>query len=106
MDEKQYLQPTKGTVLKLSVVAELGEYSMDEVEFYCDFFTKYSRNVVHVTKAQMIREDENEYIANVDTNITGTGLLYMKFGAMLPDTDIEGDLRREVVTIPTDIKVV
>jgi hypothetical protein len=49
--------------------------------------------------------DKDEYIAVVDTKIIGTGEYYMKLSVRIPDNDVEGSLRDEVVVVPTNIRV-
>jgi len=104
---ERILPPAKGTILKLAVIAELGDgIHMDDVDFESTFFhTGITTKSQTVKKEEMIRISEDEYLACVDTSIVGVGEYCMRFTAWLPDTDVEGDLRQESVVTPTGIRV-
>jgi len=106
MDNTGVLPPAKGTKLKLSVTADLGDLSMDDVDFNCTFFRADATSRKQtVTKEEMVRIDRNEYVAVVDTAVIGAGEYYLKFTAYLPDTDVSDGIRPEVVSVPTGIRV-
>ena len=107
MEENETLQPSLGTTLKFSVVANLGDVHMEDVDFSCCFFTGYSQKRVEIAKGdnRMLHVGRDSYIAVVDTEDVGAGQYYMKFTAMIPDTDCESGFRQEVVTVPTGINV-
>lgn len=95
-----------GTGLKLNIHIEpMGEMTMDdynfEVEIYCS-----SKRAITVKKQDAIRNDENNYIVLVDTNIVGSGTLKCKVTAYIPDGDFEDHLRTEIVIIDTGINIV
>lgn len=95
-----------GTELKLNIHIEpIGEITMDdydfEVEIYCS-----SKRAITVKKSDAIRNDENNYIILVDTNIVGSGALKCKVTAYIPDGDFEDSLRTEIVIIDTGINIV
>lgn len=100
------LPPSVGTTLKILVSADLGGgVHMDDVDFTCVFFRSEPRASQTVQKSEMIRIDQDKYIAEVATNVIGAGAYYIKFTAYIPDSDIKDGIREEVVTIPTGIKV-
>lgn len=106
MDRNQILPPSIGTTLKLLVTADLGDnIHLEDVDFTCVFFRAGLRNSQTIEKQEMIRMDKDEYIAVVDTKIIGTGEYYMKLSARIPDNDVEGSLRDEVVVVPANIRV-
>ena len=106
MDRNQILPPSIGTTLKLLITADLGDnIHLEDVDFTCVFFREGLRNGLTIEKQEMTRMDKDEYIAVVDTKIIGTGEYYMKLSVRIPDNDVEGSLRDEVVVVPTNIRV-
>ena len=106
MDRNQILPPSIGTTLKLLITADLGDnIHLEDVDFTCVFFRAGLRNGLTIEKQEMTRMDKDEYIAVVDTKIIGTGEYYMKLSVRIPDNDVEGSLRDEVVVVPTNIRV-
>jgi hypothetical protein len=106
MDRNQILPPSIGTTLKLLITADLGDnIHLEDVDFTCVFFREGLRNGQTIEKQEMTRIDKDEYIAVVDTKIIGTGEYYMKLSVRIPDNDVEGSLRDEVVVVPTNIRV-
>ena len=53
----------------------------------------------------MIRVDENNYIAVIDSTKIGRGIIKMKLTVEIPDGDIPGGLRKEVYTHDTGIRI-
>lgn len=93
-----------GTVYKLNVNIELpGSLTMDDVDFTCEFFVW--RETVEVKKDDMIRLDESNYIAVLDSRLIGRGEINNRTTVMIPDNDIEGGFRTEVYTEETSIKI-
>lgn len=106
MNEKSVLQPSLGTTLKLLVSADLGEgIHLEDVDFSCVFFRSGINTGQQVSKEAMMKLNQDEYIAVVDTNVIGTGEYYMRLTAYLPDTDVESGIRTEVVVVPTGVRV-
>ena len=93
-----------GSELKLRVeIDPVGEYTMDDFDFNCEFYCFPSRKV-KVAKKQMARGDQDVYYALVDTSELGTGLLKCKVTAYIPDTYGGDDwARTEVANIDTGI---
>lgn len=99
------MEPSIGTILKINVSAQWGGgVTMDDVEFYCEFYISSSK-IVHVEKSEMLRIDANNYVAIVDTSMLGTGALKVKIDANVPDTDCYGGIRREVVRTECGITI-
>lgn len=91
-----------GTVYKLNVNIELpGNLTMDDVDFTSEFFVW--RETVEVKKADMIRLDESNYIAVLDSSLIGRGEIKNRTTVMIPDNDIMGGFRREVYMEETGI---
>lgn len=102
-----------GTELKLRVGIEpmgglhMSEYDF-EVEAYCN-----EKSVVTASKKEgvltnlvEIEDDDNNYIALIDTSVTGVGKLKCRVVAYIPDTDFTDDgVRTEVVVMDTGITI-
>ena len=94
-----------GTELKINIHVEpIGGLSMDDYDFQADFYV-YRNRKVSVRKEEMIRVDENDYIAIVDTERTGMGKIRMRLTAYVPDEDLPDGLRTEIATVDTDITI-
>ena len=101
MEENIILPPSFGTTLKIVVSGNLGQYHLSDVDFSCCFFADCQRSHLVIKKgdAKMLYMDDDHYLAVVDTRKVGVGQYHMKVTAMIPDPDIEGGFREEVVTI-------
>lgn len=92
-----------GTDLKVNVHVEpIGGITMDDYDFTCDFYC-YSNRRVTVTKGDMLRTDESNYIALVDSTHIGQGEITMRITAEIPDGDFHDGLRTEIGTVKTGI---
>ena len=101
------LTPSVGTKIKLNVHADVGSgLHLSDVEFECMFSTNNARHrFLTVKKSEMVKVDNDNYIAVVDTATVGAGGYMMKFSAYVPDGDCEGGYRLEVVRVDTGIPV-
>lgn len=101
------LPPSLGTELKLNISAELdNNLHLADVDFSATFYTAMGvGKSLTVEKKDMLKVDEDNYIAVVDTKKVGTGEYWMKLSAELPDEDCEDGFRSEVVKVPTGVKV-
>ena len=99
------LPPSLGTELKLNVNAELGNnLHLADVDFTATFYTQMRRSEVFA-KEDMVKVDDDNYIAVIDTTNLGTGEYMMKLTAEIPDADCEDGFRTEVVKVSTHIYV-
>lgn len=108
MEEEKVLDPSLGTTLKIHVTAGLGNnYTLDDVDFSCKFFTNYNNKGIVIDKgdAKMLPLGDGTYLAVVPSREVGTGVYMMRLTAFVPDMDVEGGLREEVVTISTGVPV-
>ena len=96
-----------GTELKLSVsIDPIQGLKMVDYDFVVDLFTTTAK-VVSQPKAQLIKVDDNTYIACVDTKQLGAGRVKCRISAYIPDGDFDGDKRRtEVCLVDTGINIV
>lgn len=97
------MQTDLGTIYKLNIHIEGLPSTMDDVDFRCKFYT--FRNELTVYKKEMIRIDENNYMAVVDSSLLGRGKIKVQTTIHVPDTDIPGGIRTEIYTEYTDIKI-
>lgn len=97
------MQTDLGTIYKLNIHIGGLPGTMDDVDFHCKFWTY--RKELTVEKKDMIRIDENNYMAVVDSSLLGRGTLKVQTTVLVPDTDVDGGVRREIYTEYTDIKV-
>lgn len=72
---------------------------MSSIDWHVTFYA--SRGSVTLTKAQCDMEDENTYIARVDTSRTGTGKLCGILYPGIPDSGVEGGVYRPPVPFDT-----
>lgn len=103
------LKPCVGTTMKINVSAELGNdlhLGDESVDFECVFYVgDEKRNSQMVKKGEMVKVDDDNYIAVVKTSIVGSGRYKMKITVTFPDSDIPGGRRVEVVRVDTGIPV-
>ena len=101
------------TELKLKVGIEpmgglhMSQYDF-EIEAYCNkkSVATSSKKGDVLTNLVAIDGDEDNYIALIDTSVTGAGNLKCRIVAYIPDTDFSDGLRTEVVVIDTGIPIV
>ena len=91
--------PAKGTECKFqfSISPASASETMDDFAFKIDFYG--SAGVVSLDKEHCIRIDANNYLAIVDTAITGSGRLDARITAHIPDSDCEDGFRTEVAIV-------
>lgn len=94
-----------GTVLKININLEpTGGYRMEDLDFVCRFFV-YANRYVECEKHEMKKVDSDNYVAIVDTGIVGSGNIRCKMSVWIPDGDVQGGRRLEVVTFDTGLNV-
>lgn len=92
----------QGTEIKYNIhIAPVGNLSMDNYDFIVEFFCN-PRKVVALRKERLIRIDEDNYVARVDSSALGNGDVKLKITASIPDNDFEDGIRTEVVCFDTD----
>lgn len=95
-----------GTEIKVNVSIEpIGSYTMDDYDFQCEFYCYTNRRFV-ITKGNMIREDANNWLALLKTELFGKGSLKCKITAYIPDADCDDGLRTEVLVLDTGIQII
>lgn len=92
-----------GTIYKLNIHIEGLPLAMDDVEFSCKFWT--FKESVTLRKNEMIRIDEENYVAVIDSSLIGRGEIRVQTTVLIPDTDCDGGIRTEIYTEQTGIKI-
>ena len=94
-----------GTQLKINVNVEpIGDIHLSNCEFKCTFFIN-PKKTIELEKNSMIRIDDDNYIALVDTSLLGTGTIRMTIEVDIPDTDFPNGKRKEINTVCTGITI-
>ena len=98
-------RPIIGTEFKVLVEIEpVDEVHMSDMEFICEFYTRLG-NPLSVTKEQMIKVNDDSYIALVDTTGMSAGTLRNRMTVDIPDKDFADGYRREIVDIEAGTKI-
>lgn len=93
-----------GTELKINVHIEpIDGCTMDDFDFRCRFYI-YTNRYVEIRKEEMIRVDENNYVACISHKM-GIGPVMMRITAYIPDEDFPNGIRTEVETVSTGINI-
>lgn len=94
-----------GTELKINVHVEpIDDFHMSDYDFSCRFYI-YTNRYVELKKSDMIRVDDDNYIACIDSSELGTGTIKMCITARIPDADFSDGLRTEVETVDTKVTI-
>lgn len=95
-----------GTEFKINVhIDRLDGFSMDDIEFECEFYTFRNRKTV-VKKQDMVRVDQDNYLAMIDSSELGVGTIICRVIAYIPDADFDDGFRTEVEEVSTGITIV
>ncbi len=90
-----------GTQAKFAISLSLPNgLTMDDVDFSATFYVQRGYSV-YVSKETMQKQEDGTYTAIVDTEGMGSGLVKCQVEALIPDSQIEGGLRKEIVTVVT-----
>lgn len=92
-----------GTIYKINIHIEGLPTNMDDVDFTARFYC--FRDFIELRKDDLIRVDENNYIAVVDSAKIGRGTIKMKITVNVPDGYIDDGVRTEIYTENTGIKI-
>lgn len=94
-----------GTELKINVhLDRLDGYKMSDIDFECDFYVYPSKRVT-VKKEDMVKADDDNYVACIDSSKVGAGLILCRVTAYIPDADFPDALRTEIETVSTGITI-
>lgn len=105
MGNKFYSAPCVGSEIKINVNVEPhGVYHLADYDFKCRFYTT-ANNKVEVNKSEMIKFDNDNYIACIDTTKLGNGEVMLLFEAHLPDKDFADGYRTEIARLSTGVTI-
>lgn len=98
-------RPIVGTEFKVLIEIEpVDDVHMADMEFNCRFYTQLNRPKT-ITKNEMIKVDDNSYIALVDTTGMKDGALRNRMTVDIPDKDFADGYRREVVDVGAGTRI-
>lgn len=105
MENRFYSAPCVGSEIKINVNVEPhGVYHLSDYDFKCRFYTT-QRSFIDVTKQEMIKLDNDNYIACIDTTRLGNGEVLLVFEAHLPDNDFADGYRTEIARLSTGVTI-
>lgn len=94
-----------GSEIKLNVgIDAIGQYHMKDYDFECEFYCFSNKKIV-LNKEAMIIQDDDNYLAILDSKTLGRGILKCKITAYIPDGDCKDGLRTEALVIDTGIQI-
>lgn len=95
-----------GEKFKLNVGLDpMGSLTMDDYDFVVEAYcVSYRRQII--PKAECLRDDANNYVARVDSNILGPGKVRLDVKAKIPDRDFEDGFRPDICKIETRYTIV
>lgn len=100
---------TLGSDVKIEFTADLPDgLLMRDVDFTLKVINMSEKDVaVDITKADCIETDEGKnYVALVDSDDLGIGVLSLRLTVYIPDTDYQSGTRKEVIKINPHIRIV
>lgn len=96
-----YLESEFKAYIKLDPV---GDLTMDDYDFYAEFYCTTNRRV-KIEKKDMIRKEENEYWACLNSSDLGAGSLKCSVVRFVPDADFSDKLRTDKTTFDFEISI-
>lgn len=94
-----------GTELKINVnVKPIGNIHLSNCDFTCTFFVSSAKTVVK-NKSDMIKVDDDNYIALINSEDLGVGTIKMTIKVLVPDQAFEDNYRTEIETVTTGITI-
>lgn len=94
-----------GSEIKLNVGIEpIGGYHMKDYDFECEFYCNTNKRIV-LNNEMMIEQDDDHFLAVLDSKELGKGVLKCKLTAYIPDGDCKDGKRTEVLVIDTGIQI-
>lgn len=94
-----------GSELKINVnVKPIGNIHLSQCDFDCMFFITPSKAVT-LNKSELLRVDDDNYIARIDSNELGIGTIKMNINIRIPDSDFPDGYRTEIETVCTSITI-
>jgi hypothetical protein len=92
-----------GTEIKININVEpIDDIHLSECDFTATFYANSEKSLV-INKEQMIKKDEDNYVALVDSEILGKGLVRLRLEVQIPDKDFPDGYRKEIGVICTGV---
>lgn len=99
-------QVPQGTVKKYEItINPIGNISLSQCDFKAVFFTFGNQPLV-ITKEEAIKTSDDSYKFVVDTSMVGLGKLECQFIVYVPDADVNGLIRPEILLFETETYIV
>lgn len=96
---------TLGTAYKMNVSVDgLVNMTLADVDFRCTFYV-YTGKELTLEKSEMVRVDNDNYLAVFDSAKLGRGNIKMRMSLDIPDSDCPDGVREEIYTINTGVKI-
>lgn len=94
-----------GTDLKINVnVKPIGDISLSQCDFTCTFFISSSKSVI-LSKSQLVKIDNDNYLALFNSEELGVGTIKMTIEIKVPDPLFDKGYRTEIETVCTGINI-
>lgn len=94
-----------GTELKIKInVKPIDNIHLSDCSFSCIFFINTSKTVV-LDKSQLLKVDDDTYIALLNSEDLGVGTIKMTINIKVPDSDFSDGYRTEIETVCTGITI-
>lgn len=94
-----------GTEYKINIgMQAIGDIHLSDCELTAIFYVNTVKTQV-IQKEEMVVVDDDNYIALVDSSLTGAGELKARITVEIPDADFDDGKRTEVVVVNTGIIV-
>lgn len=94
-----------GTEYKINIKMDaVGDIHLSACDFFAIFYVN-STKMQQIQKEDMVEVDDDNYIALVDSTLTGAGALKARITVEIPDADFDDGKRTEVVVINTGIVI-
>lgn len=104
-----FMPPRVGSKEKINIYANIGSgLHLSDVDFKVSLFTKSNfakSNNIDYNKEDLIKVDDDNYLAPLDTEILGPGEYMVRLHVYVPDADFENGIRDEIVVFPTGLVV-
>lgn len=96
----------EGTIKKLVATIEpIGNITLSQCDFRAIFST-YGHTPLVINKSDAVKQSDDSYMFVVDTAKVGIGELDCQLVVWIPDADVPGMLRPEVLILNPDITIV
>lgn len=100
------MEVPQGTIKKLVVtIKPIGNITLSQCDFRAIFGT-YGHTPLVIDKRDAVKQSDDSYMFVVDTAKVGLGVLECQLVVWIPDADVPGMLRPEVLILDPDITIV